>query len=76
MRRPCRCILNSHYILLKKDMLYYYEINKKNRQFPYDIFITKLDNIRTVSFSEDYFNLLFIDIKLERKNKLKKICSK
>lgn len=68
--------IKCHYILLKKDMLYYYEINEKDTHFPYDIFITKLDNIRTASFSEYYFNLLFIDIKTERKNKLKKICSK
>jgi len=71
--------LNYYNILFKKNKIYYYRIiqampplfEKPNNS--YFIYLSPDSNNHFAVFSDEYFNALFIDVKKERKLKLKKL---
>lgn len=73
--RKCKCIKESDYGI-KLGQIYYYEIDDSSYFYPYNIFSLRNSTISFATFSKEYFNLLFVDIKNERKLKLEKIHEK
>lgn len=58
--------------LLKKNKIYNYEISKIDTSFPYHIYFD-ITHSPIATYSKPYFDALFIDINIDRKQKLQKL---
>lgn len=75
--RKCRCRIDKFSSVIKKNSTFYYQINNKHdMNFPYLIFNNHNDEQPIATFSKDYFDVIFIDIQKERKEKIKKLNEK
>lgn len=74
--KKCKCIKTTIHSFKVGEYFYYYKIiNGKNLDelYPYQIYRNINGNVASGSFSVEYFNIHFIDVNINRKNKLKKI---
>jgi hypothetical protein len=75
MKNKCKCISKTDISSLTIGEVYFYNIrnviNGIHQLFPYYIYSNINDEKEFATFSKDYFDAYFIDINVQRKQKLK-----
>lgn len=74
--RKCKCKVEWSKTLIIGNYYYYEIIQNELIYFPYYIYLNPNASSPIGTFSKDYFDVIFVDIEKERKEKLKKLNAK